>query len=149
MTSKIKLSAPDLTQAFPRSPRAKLGGYVLACRTLDKCRATVAGTAGEYHFDCPLDRIFFDFTGIDSEAFQTQVAEGASDKDMAGWIEANAKKRDRIEIIRWNNELLTKRIIDLPDELQLFLEDYIDECLPKDRPVYVWFDVYDLEEERL
>jgi hypothetical protein len=29
------------------------------------------------------------------------------------------------------------------------LESYIPENVPKHRPVYVWFDVFDLEEERL
>jgi len=37
----------------------------------------------------------------------------------------------------------------MPIELQQFLEDYIPKVVPKNRPVYVWFDVYDLEEERI
>jgi hypothetical protein len=37
----------------------------------------------------------------------------------------------------------------MPIELQRFLEDYIPQFLPADRPVYVWFDVYDLEEKRM
>ncbi len=51
----------DFSQAgtFPRSPREKLGGYVIAARTLDKCRAAIAGTLGDYKFDCPLDNFFF------------------------------------------------------------------------------------------
>lgn len=146
---KPELDAPDLSQAFPRSPRAKLAGYVLACRTLDKCRASLAGTAGEYHFDCPLDRLFFDFTGIDSEAFRDRVAEGASDDDMAKWIREHARQREPVEVIKWNNDLRGKRLCELPDEVQEFLEGYIDECLPEGRPVYVWFDVYDIEERRI
>ena len=47
---------------FPRSPRETLGGYVIAARTLDKCRASLAGTLGEYKFDCPLDNFLFGFT---------------------------------------------------------------------------------------
>ena len=57
-------TAKDLTKEFPRSPRETLAGYVLAARGLDKCRAAIAGTLGEYHFDCPLDRFFFDFASI-------------------------------------------------------------------------------------
>jgi hypothetical protein len=37
----------------------------------------------------------------------------------------------------------------MPPELQAFLEDYIPKFIPRNRPVYVWFDVYDLEEERI
>lgn len=61
-----RLMAKDLLREFPRSPRESLGGYVVAARVLDKCRAAVAGTLGEYHFNCLLDRHFFDFTGIDA-----------------------------------------------------------------------------------
>ena len=41
-SQKLKLLALDLTKPkiFPRSPRETLGGYVLAGRTLDKCRAS-------------------------------------------------------------------------------------------------------------
>jgi hypothetical protein len=35
-----------------------LGGYVIAARTLDKCRASLNDTLGEYKFDCTLDRRF-------------------------------------------------------------------------------------------
>lgn len=146
---KLKNLALDLSKTPPRSPRDTLGGYIIAGRALDKCRALLAETAGEYHFDCPLDRQFFDFTEIDSTAFKRRVAEGASDEAMAEWIQAHSKIKERTEVIAWNNKLRYTRPVDMPVELQVFLEDYIDENVPSDRPVYVWFDVYDLEEGRL
>lgn len=79
-------TAPDLNSAFPRSPRNTLGGFVVAARTLDKCRAVLAGTAGEYHFDCPLDHLLFDFTGITADEFKAKVAEGLSDEAFAEWL---------------------------------------------------------------
>lgn len=139
----------DLTKNFPRSPRATLGGYVIAARTLDKCRADVAGTLGEYHFNCPLDQIFFEFSGIDADAFRDFVATGSTDDAVAEWIGENAKKRDRAEIIQWNNGLRDRRISELPADLQVFLEDYIPENLPAGTIIHAWFDVYDIEEGRL
>ena len=53
-----KNNSPDLTKQPPRSPRVRLGGYVILPRMLDKGRATVAGKNGEYHYACPLDRRF-------------------------------------------------------------------------------------------
>ena len=50
----VRALARNLAKDYPRSPRETLCGYVIAARTLDKCRASLAGTAGEYHFDCPL-----------------------------------------------------------------------------------------------
>src|ERR1700758_1209570 len=120
-TNELKTLAKDLSKDFPRSPRETLGGYVLAARTLDKCRATLAGTAGEYHFDCPLDNLFLGFAEIPSEEFKAFVATGASDEEVAKWIEEKAKKRPRIEIIRWNNDWRYKRISEMPEEIQEFM----------------------------
>lgn len=147
--SESSISAPDLSQSYPRSPRVSLGGYVVAARTLDKCRAAVAGTLGEYHYDCPLDNLLFDFTGITADQFREQVATGASDEEMARWMEENSKVSEKREIIQWNNDLRFKRISEMPIELQEFLEGYIPENLPEGRVVYYWFDVYDIEEGRL
>lgn len=65
--------AKDLPKNFPRSPRATLSGYVIAARTLDKCRALLNGSQGEYKFTCPLDRHFFVFTEIDADEFKQTV----------------------------------------------------------------------------
>jgi len=145
----VKELAPDLSQKFPRSPREMLGGFVVAARTLDKCRADIAGTLGEYHYDCPLDNYFFDFTEIGSGAFRDFAATGATDEAMAQWIRENARKMDDSERIAWNNKMRSLRPCDLPMKLQAFLEGYIPEYVPKHKPVYVWFDVYDLEEGRI
>lgn len=76
------LHAPDLTRQPPRSARAKLGGFVILPRCLDKGRATLAGTPGEYHFACPLDQQFLTFAGIDAEALRAQLATGKSDTEI-------------------------------------------------------------------
>ena len=149
MNEKLKLLAKDLAKDFPRSPRETLAGYVIASRMLDKCRAVVAETAGEYHFDCPLDNQFLGFTGIGAEQFKAFVATGAPDEEVAAWIVQHSKIKERPEIVAWNNKLRATRPCDMPIELQQYLEDYIPKVVPKNRPVYVWFDVYDLEEGRI
>ena len=144
----MSIQAPDLTKEFPRSPRETLAGYIIVCRTLDKCRAAVAGSNGDYHFDCPLDNVFFDFTGITANQFKDFVATGADDVAVSKWIEENAKQRETIEIIKWNNEWRYRRISEMADPLQEFLEGYIPEYLGGRHPNY-WFDVYDIEEKRM
>jgi hypothetical protein len=143
--------AKDLTKDYPRSPRDTLSGYVIAARTLDKCRATLAGTAGEYHFDCPLDNFFFAFTEIFAADFKNFVATGAGDEAVAKWIEERAKKRPRIEIIKWNNEWRYKRVSDMPDNIQEFMEDYVPEFIPAKIRHHIdyFFDIYDAEEKRI
>ncbi len=148
---KVKLLAPNLRNGkeFPRSPRATLGGYVLAARAIDKCRAVLAETEGEYHSNCPLDQRWLKFAEINYDAFRAFVATGATDDEIASWIGGNARKRPRNEIIAWNNKERDLRLSDLPPELQEYMEDYIAENIPRNRVVYHWYDVYDIEEERL
>ena len=146
---KLKLLARDLTKEFPRSPREMLAGYVIAARAVDKCRSVLAGLGGEYHSGCPVDAMFLEFTEIPYETFRDFVATGATDDEIAAWIEKTAKKRPRIEIIRWNNDLRTKQLCDLPDGIQEYMEDYMPKFVPRNRPVYVFFDIYDLEEQRI
>lgn len=149
VSEKLKTLAKDLTREFPRSPRETLGGYVLAARMLDKCRAVINGTNGEYHFNCPLDKRILDFTGINAEEFKAFVATGASDEEVGEWIKSHAKQKERTDIVLWNNQLRDVRLSDLPPEVQIFMEDYIAQYVPKGKIVYHWFDVYDYEEKRL
>jgi len=140
----------DLTKEFPRSPRdISIAGYVVAARCLDKCRAVLNGTAGEYHSGCPLDEIWLDFAGIKYKAFRKFVSTGADDAAVSEWVASKAKQKKRSEVIAWNNKMRDKQISKMTPKLQEFLEDYIPANLPKEKPVYVWFDVYDIEEKRI
>ena len=98
----IKISAPDLTLRPPRSPRVRLGGYAHLPRLLDKARAFVAGKHGEYVYNCPLDRQFFEFTGISHKAFLAAVKTGKSDTEMLAWVNAHTKCLP-LEIVQWSS----------------------------------------------
>ena len=99
----IDYSKPDLTQFPPRSPRIRLGGYVILPRLLDKCRAELAGTNGSYHFACPLDQNFLRFAGIEADAIKAEVAAGKKDAEIIQWVEQNAKnKPSDWQIAQWS-----------------------------------------------
>lgn len=149
VSEQLKALAKDLSKDYPRSPRETIGGYVLAARMLDKCRATLNGTNGEYHFDCPLDKQLLDFAGLNPEEFKAFVATGASDEEVGEWIKKHARQAERLDVVKWNNQLRYSTIKELPDRLQLFMEDYIAEVVPAGKVVYHWFDVYDIEEKRM
>ena len=95
--------APNLTQRPPRSPRIRLGGYVILARVLDKARAELAGTAGEYKYNNPMDRHWFRFTGITPEALKAELATGKGDGEILAWVEEHAQpKRLPWEIQQWS-----------------------------------------------
>lgn len=148
---KVKLLARDLRDGkeFPRGLRETLAGYVLAARAVDKCRAVLVGQQGEYHSNCPVDQRWLKFAEINYDAYKSFVATGATDEEVAAWIGEHAKKRSRADIVIWYNKERDLRLSDLFPELQEYMEDYIAPFVPCNRVVYHWFDVYDLEEERL
>src|SRR5215475_10718000 len=81
----------DLRRTAPRAPQLWLGGFAVAARVLDKCRATQAGANGEYHFNCPVDRMFFAASGLTAEGFSAMTATGADDAAAAQWIQREAR----------------------------------------------------------
>ena len=94
----------NLTQRPPRSPRVRLGGYAILPRIIDKCRADIAGTLGEYAYNCSLDRHFFNFTGIDANAFKAEVASGKGDGALLQWVTAQVgSKLSPWAIIQWSS----------------------------------------------
>ncbi len=97
---KKKIAGKDLTREAPRSPRIRVGGYAILGRTIDKCRALVAGDIGEYHFDCPLDNTLFGFKGVKGDDFKAQIENGASDQEIVEWLNHNGKKKTPEEIKR-------------------------------------------------
>jgi hypothetical protein len=147
---KVKQLAKDLRSGFPRSPREKLGGYVIAARCVDKCRAFLLGINGDYNYwPCSLAGQWFTFSGITPDQLKDAVATGATDDDLAQWIVEHSTVKDGDEILKWNNRMRDMRLSDMTLQAQQYLEKYIPEFVPNHRPVYVWFDVYDLEEKRL
>src|ERR1700750_1124113 len=117
-----KINGKDLMKEAPRSPRIRVGGYAILGRTLDKCRALVAGDIGEYHFDCPLDNMLFGFKGVKGTEFKAQIENGASDQQMAEWLDQSGDTKTAAEIKRWSDEVEANRPYDDPERRDWFVE---------------------------
>jgi hypothetical protein len=104
LLEKVKQLARDLRKGSPRSPKETLGGYALAARAVDKYRAVLVGWEGEYLSNCPLDQRWLSFAGIDYREFRAFVATGATDQQIAAWIEEHAKPHSREDIAAWNEK---------------------------------------------
>jgi hypothetical protein len=143
----LQTLARDLRKTPPRSPREKLGGFVIAARMLDKARADLLGIHGEYnYYPCGLGAYFWKFTGLDAQKFKDFVGTGAADAEVDEWVRQNATVKDKAAIIRWNNEMVGLRLCDLPDGVQEYFETYVPQfCKPQSK-VKFFFDVYDVEE---
>ena len=136
---------PDLTSHPPRSPRVRLGGYVILPRMLDKCRATLAGKNGEYSYNCPLDQYFLKFAGVDPADLQKQVAAGPGDGALLAWIEKNQKHhRSGQEIEAWSDYM--NRRAPASVEQRERMNQYQAGAGKEREDIATWFDVLDLDD---
>ncbi len=141
----MALNTSDLTQHPPRSPRVRLGGYVILPRMLDKGRATIAGKHGEYKFACPLDQRFLDLVGVKADALKKQLAAGKGDGEILEWVQKNAKhKPTDAEIAAWS-EFAERRVPSDAESRQYFNELH-QKAAPKREDVATWFDLLDLDD---
>ena len=137
--------APDLTQRPPRSPRVRLGGYVILPRLLDKARATIAGKNGEYNFACQLDQRFLEFAGLEAQALKQQVAAAKSDGEVLAWIRQQAKnKHTEPEILAWSAYQEQRAPADT--ESREFFHSLHAKIAPKRDDIATWFDLLDLDD---
>ncbi len=135
----------DLTQRPPRSPRVRLGGYVILPRVLDKCRAVVAGKEGEYKYACPLDQRFLEFAGIDAAALKKQVASGKGDSEILAWISKNSKTKPcPVQIAAWSAYHEQRVAVDL--DSRQFFNEILAKIGPKREDIISWFDLLDLDD---
>ena len=137
------MNVTDLTQHPPRSPRLKLGGYVILPRMLDKGRAELAGKAGEYHFACPLDQRFLAFSGLASEDILNLLKQGKSDTEVLAWIQENTK-RDEWEIFHWSNFVLQRAPGD--NESREHFNESLQKLAPNREDIVTWFDFLDVDD---
>ena len=139
----MSLHTPDLTKFPPRSPRVRLGGYVILPRMLDKGRATLAGKNGEYHYACPLDERFLEFAGIDPKALKKELAK--SDTEVLAWIEKHARhKRSPQEIAAWSAFAEQRAPSDV--ESREFFNGLHKAAAPKREDIATWFDLLDVDD---
>jgi Domain of unknown function (DUF5069) len=138
------VTGKDLTKEPPRSPRIRVAGYAILGRTIDKARALVAGDIGEYHFDCPLDNTLFGFKGVIGNDFKTQIESGASDQQMAEWLDANGEKKTADEIKRWSEEVEANRPYNNPEQRDWFVEQTKPLALdPEKTTLFDWLEADD------
>ena len=143
------VQARDLTKQAPHSPRDRLAGFAIARRTIDKCRASLAGTLGEFHYDCPLDNQLFSFKGITGDQFKTTVQAAKSDEDIGVWLQANGTTKTPAKIKAWSEEMDAGSMMKNPEKRAYFIAECSKLGLnPETNTTFDWLDADDRESFR-
>jgi len=140
------MNAPDLTQRPPRSVRVRLGGMVLLPRMLDKCRATIAGKNGEYHYDCPMDQHWLNFTQIKADDLKAQVEAGKGDGDILAWVlETSPANLSPWNVQQWS--AFTESRVPTDNETREFYNGMVEKAGgAKREDIGTWFEFLDLDD---
>jgi len=139
----------DLTKQPPHSPRDRIAGFVIASRAVDKCRASLAGTIGEYHYDCPLDKMLFGFKGITGEQFKTAVQASKNYEDVGAWLQANGTAKTPVEVKVWSDATEAGSLMKDPEKRAYFMEDCSRLGLnPEMNSTFDWLEADDRESFR-
>ena len=136
----------DLTRGFPRSMRVSLVGYVHLARMIDKCRAVLAGTQGEYIYPCPLDERLLEFAGLTADQFTEAVKSNGTDEAIAKWFRQHAAPHTPAELETWNQMMLNRG--PSTPEKQMSFNKYRDAIDPSRTDLTSWADLQDLGEGR-
>ena len=130
----------DLTNDYPRSPRETLLGLPMLPRTIDKARAALASTLGEYVFGekSSFDMALLAFLKLTPEQFLEGVRESPDDAAMAHWLENHARKFTPAEAAAFARDFLNdgdddadrarfrERVAKLPANVQDRVKGWVD-----------------------
>jgi uncharacterized protein DUF5069 len=139
----------DLSKTYPRSVHEKFAGIVQIGRTVDKARASLTSTLGEYHFNCGMDQAVFKFLGVsDHEAFAKEVGK-RDDAETERWIkDTYLASKSPAEIAKWNQDWVTTPPAAGSDSAKYFVQ-LRDTIAPTRTDVSTWPDLLDLDEQRV
>jgi hypothetical protein len=134
----------DLTKQAPHSPRERAGGFVIASRAVDKCRASLTGNLGEYHYDCPLDNMLFSFKAINGAQFKAAVQAAKTYEDVGVWLQANGKPKTPAEVKTWSDEIEASSPMKNPERRSQFIENCSKLMLnPEMNTTFDWLEADD------
>ncbi len=137
----------DLTKAYPRSGREKIAGLMMIGRSVDKAHAHLAGTLGEYIYDCPMDRRVFDFLGTNAEEVADAVRQADDDEQIVAFVWAKLAGKTTEAVEAWNAAFMAIK----PDLSRPAYADAVaavQRRAPHRTDITHWVDLIDVEEGR-
>lgn len=98
----------DLTTQYPRSGSEVLGGYAWLARMIDKCRAYLNDSLGDYIYPCPIDKELLAEINLTGEEFAEIVDETTTDEEVLQRLDLPLDNKNP-EAAKWTSEFLENR----------------------------------------
>ena len=101
----------DLTTGAPRSPYDEVGGITFLPRSIDKMRASLAGSAGAYNAKTGYSTNLFELFGVTADEFEQIVRDNPTDEGVLQALTAR-KPLSGAEIEAWNRRSINREPAD-------------------------------------
>jgi Domain of unknown function (DUF5069) len=135
---------------YPRSGRDLLGGVVYLARAIDKMRADLAGTVGEYVAACPQSRKVYDLYGVSPEQFREAVQRNPTDEGVLRWLQEHGPRQPGPQDVdRFNETMLADGADPGNPETMAYFRKTLEAAGQGQRTdVHTYVDLQDVEEGR-
>jgi hypothetical protein len=137
-----------------RSPRERLGGYLLLPRLIDKVRLHAQGALpSEYVGNLlkltgfTLDGRFLAFTGLDAEKLRKVILTAKNDEAVLAWVERHAIPHTASEKEAWAEAIASSR--PTPEVAEYRKKIYPDLAVKIDLASINVLDMIDMDEGRI
>ena len=144
MSSKYDFTKPG---SYPRSGYEALGGILFLPRSIDKMRAHIAGTVGEYVAHRGFSMRVYELFGVTSQQFEEAVRANDTDEGVLQWLYTHSRRPTTEEIEAYNTRSLQYGP-QTPEQWKGF-RDFLEKIGHGHRTDLTHhFDRYDLDEGR-
>ena len=137
-----------MQRLLPRSPYAKLGGYVHLPRLIDKAKLHRQGLLDGYNYKTTgFDKHLLAFLKVNPDAFEEAANRFDDDQAILAWLQEHGAKHSEAAIERWNQAMIS-RYPDTPVKKARFLH-FLKEAGGEGRKdIRTYFDLIEFDEGR-
>ena len=138
-----------MQKKLPRSPYAKLGGYVHLPRLIDKAKLHRKGLLDGYNYKTTgFDKHLLAFLKVNPDAFEDAANHLDDDQAILEWLQQHGSKHTDDAIEQWNQAMISRHP-DTPVKRARFLH-FLKEAGGQDRKdIRTYFDLIEFDEGRM
>jgi len=138
-----------MQKQLPRSPYAKLGGYVHLPRLIDKAKLHRKGLLDGYNYKTTgFDKHLLAFLKVNPDAFEDAANHLDDDQAILEWLQQHGSKHTDDAIEQWNQAMISRHP-DTPVKRARFLH-FLKEAGGQDRKdIRTYFDLIEFDEGRM
>jgi hypothetical protein len=138
-----------MEKLLPRSPYARLGGYVHLPRLIDKARLHRQGLLDGYNYKTVgFDKHLLAFLKVDPDAFEHAANRLDNDEAVLEWVTQNGVNHSADEIERWNQAMISRHP-DTAVKKARFLHFLKESGGDGRKDITTYFDLIEFDEGRL